>query len=173
VIPRLSRDLKDELAEVRGFSERNLGRMLAFYREYAPGGAALSILPQSVAKLESIRQHPVAQIPWGHNIVLIEKIKDPTIRLWYVEQTIQNAWSRDVLSLMIKSQLHVRQGDSTNNFRRLLPDPQSDLTRQSLKDPYVFDFLTLAQPFTERELETELIRHMKSSCWSLAGVLLL
>ena len=161
VIPRLSRDLNNELAEVKGFSERNLGRMLAFYREYAPGSAALSILPQPVAKSDSIRQHPVARIPWGHNIVLIEKIKDPAIRLWYVQQTIENGWSRDVLGLMIKSQLHQRQGDSTNNFGRLLPDSQSDLARQSLKDPYVFDFLTLAQPFTERELETELIRHIE------------
>jgi predicted nuclease of restriction endonuclease-like (RecB) superfamily len=63
--------------------------------------------------------------------------------------------------MMIKSQLHLRQGDSTHNFDRLLPDPQSDLARQSLKDPYIFDFLTLAQPFTERELETELIRHIE------------
>lgn len=83
------------------------------------------------------------------------------MRLWYAEQTIQNGWSRDVLGLMIKSQLHVRQGDSANNFRQLLPDPPSDLARHSLKAPYVFDFLTLAQPFTERELKTELIRHIE------------
>jgi len=161
VIPSLSRDLKNELSEVKGFSERNLGRMLSFYRSYAPGSETGGILPQPVAKSEDVRESLQARIPWGHNILLIEKIKDMATRLWYVQQIIQNGWSRDVLSLMIKSRLHLRQGDSTHNFDRLLADPQSDLARQSLKDPYIFDFLTLAQPFTERELETELIRHIE------------
>lgn len=161
VIPSLSRNLKNELSEVKGFSERNLGRMLAFYRTYAQDSETSGILPQPVAKSEDVRKLPQARIPWGHNILLIEKLKEPATRLWYVQQTIDNGWSRDVLGLMIKSQLHLRQGDSTHNFDQLLADPQSDLARQSLKDPYIFDFLTLTQPFTERELETELIRHIE------------
>ena len=161
VIPKLSKDLNNELPEVKGFSERNLGRMLAFYREYPPESGQMRNLPQPVANLETVIRQPIAQIPWGHNILLIEKIKDQVTRLWYVQQTIQNGWSRDVLGLMIKNNLHLRQGNSTHNFDHILPDPESDLARQSLKDPYIFDFLTLAQPFTERELETELVRHIE------------
>lgn len=163
VIPKLSKDLKNELPELKGFSERNLGRMLAFYREYPPENQLPVDLPRAVANLgaDRIDLGTVAKIPWGHNLLLIEKIKDRPTRLWYTQETIRNGWSRDVLSLMIKSNLHVRQGDTTNNFAEQLPDPQSDLARQSLKDPYIFDFLTLTQPFTERELEVELIRHIE------------
>ncbi|PSR51906.1 DUF1016 domain-containing protein [Adhaeribacter arboris] len=163
VIPKLSKDLKNELPELKGFSERNLGRMLAFYREYPPENLTLTNLPQPVANLKANRigLGIVAQIPWGHNLLLIEKVKEKSTRLWYAQQTIHNGWSRDVLSLMIKSNLHLRQGDTTNNFAEQLPKPQSDLARQSLKDPYIFDFLTLTQPFTERELEVELTRHIE------------
>jgi len=120
-------------------------------------------LPQPVANLQAneIQLRVVAQIPWGHNLLLIEKIKDMPTRLWYAQQTIHNGWIRDVLSLMIKSNLHIRQGDTTNDFTEQLPNPQSDLARQSLKDPYIFDFLTLTQPFTERELEVDLTRHIE------------
>jgi predicted nuclease of restriction endonuclease-like (RecB) superfamily len=78
-----------------------------------------------------------------------------------MEQTIQNGWSRDILSLMIKNGTHMRQGKPINNFSLTLPDPQSDLARQSLKDPYIFDFLTLTEPYNERELETELVKHLE------------
>lgn len=147
---------------MKGFSERNLSRMLTFFREYTPAPDS-TILPQPVAKLkgQNMELNIALQLPWGHNLVLIEKIKDLTVRLWYAHNTIQHGWSRDVLSLMIESKLHLRQGSKTNNFVEQLPDPQSDLARQALKDPYIFDFLTLTQPFTERELETELIRHIE------------
>ncbi|WP_246343462.1 PDDEXK nuclease domain-containing protein [Adhaeribacter radiodurans] len=163
VIPKLSKDLKNELPELKGFSERNLGRMLAFYREYPPEIEQSVNLPQPVANLQiaKMQLEIVAQLPWGHNLLLIEKIKDMPTRMWYAQQTIQNGWSRDVLSLMLKSSLHTRQGNTINNFAEQLPDPQSDLARQSLKDPYIFDFLTLTQPFTERELEVELTRHIE------------
>jgi len=140
VIPKLSKDLKNELPELKGFSERNLGRMLAFYREYPPEKQVLTDLPQAVANLKAnrIELGIVAQIPWGHNLLLIEKIKELPTRLWFVQQTIHNGWNRDVLSLMIKSNLHNRQSDTTNNFVKQLPDPQSDMARQSLKDPYMF-----------------------------------
>ncbi len=169
IIPNLSRDLRNELPEVKGFSERNLGRMLAFFRNYQdidsflPQAVAKSgsseILPQPVAKLPSL--DIIQSIPWGHHALLMEKIKENSIRFWYMAQIIQNGWSRDILGLMIKSKIHERQGRSITNFRSTLPDPQSDLARQSLKDPYIFDFMTLTEPFNERELETELIKHLE------------
>ena len=145
VIPQLAKDLKIEFPNSKGYSERNLGRMLAFYREYPNE----SILPQAVAKL-----------PWGHNILLIEKIKDQKIRLWYAEKCIENNWSRDVLDLQIKSNLIQRQGKSINNFESTLPKPLSDLANQTLKDPYIFDFLTLDQDFREKDVEKQLTHHI-------------
>ncbi len=181
VIPRLARDIRNELPEEKGFSERNIKRMLRFYREYPN---ILPIMPQAVAQLQQaenkdvlkvpqavdqlpvnehsvILQRLVAQIPWGHNILLMERVKDLSSRFWYMEQTIQNGWSRDTLGLMIKSSVHARQGKAVANFNLTLPDPQSDLARQSLKDPYIFDFLTLTEPFNELEMETELIKHVE------------
>lgn len=167
VIPRLSRELRNELPEVKGFSERNIGRMIAFYREYP---APAQFLPQPAAKLVSLAKVPRAaakmesilwRIPWFHHIVLLEKVKDVEQRLWYMGQTLANGWSRNVLLLMIKSQAHARQGRAISNFERLLPSPQSDLVQQTLKDPYIFDFLTLQEPFHERELETNLLHQLE------------
>ncbi|MCE7987120.1 MAG: DUF1016 domain-containing protein [Caldilinea sp. CFX5] len=168
-IPRLAADLHNELPEVKGFSERNIGYMLQFAREY---GEPL-ILQQAVAKLPDatdaateadnrlILQQLVAKIPWGHNILLLQQIKDRTIRRWYMEQTLAQGWSRNTLGMMIKARAYDRQGRSINNFATHLPAPQSDLVQQTLKDPYLFDFLTLDEPFHERELETGLIRHLE------------
>lgn len=160
VIPRLSKDIKNELPEIKGFSERNIGYMVSFFKTYPD----FPILQQPVAKLEVAAPTPpnlLAFIPWGHHALLIQKVKDLPTRFWYMEKTVENGWSRDVLSLMIKSDLHLRQGQSANNFEHTLPAPQSDLVRQMLKDPLIFDFLTLAEPFTERELETELVKHLE------------
>ena len=96
-------------------------------------------------------------IPWFHQIVLMEKVKDQAPRLWYMRQTLTNGWSRAVLLAMIQSDAYARQGQAVTNFKRLLPQPQSDLVQQTLKDPYIFDFLTLQEPFHERELETTLL----------------
>jgi len=183
VTARLANDIKNELPEIKGFSERNLKFMVQFYKEldFEPliGKQAVSQLGESnpivmgfgkqpVSQLENdiqirieFMQQPVSQIPWGHNILLMQKIKNKETRLWYMQQTILNGWSRDVLSLMIKSNLHLRQGETINNFSRTLPNPQSDLVRETLKDPYIFDFITIAQTFTERELETELVKHVE------------
>ena len=92
---------------------------------------------------------------------MIEKVKDLNTRLWYMQQTLANGWSRNVLLAMIQSEAHRRQGQALTNFERLLPPPQSDLARQMLKDPYIFDFLTLEEPFHERELETSLLHHLE------------
>ncbi|MDL2121595.1 MAG: PDDEXK nuclease domain-containing protein [Deltaproteobacteria bacterium] len=158
VIPRLSRDIRNDLPAIKGFSERNLKRMIRFYREY-PG--LVEKVPQAVALLTDLSvleklQQLVAKIPWGQNFLLIEKVKDISTRLWYMQKTIENGWSRDVLQAMIKNKAHERQGKAVTNFEAHLPAPQSDLAQQALKDPYIFDFLTLDEPFRERELDDKL-----------------
>lgn len=168
VIPRLSRDIRNELPDVKGFSERNIKRMLSFYREYS---MLCDERPHAVAQIDKTQKVPqgVAQIPvdllwripWGHNILLMEKVKDVKTRYWYVTQVINQGWSRDVLRLMIESRAYGRQGKAVTNFEDRLVPPQSDLVQQTLKDPYIFDFLTLDEPFHERELETGLIRHLE------------
>jgi predicted nuclease of restriction endonuclease-like (RecB) superfamily len=153
VIPRLSKDIRNELPEVKGFSERNIGYMIRFAKEY--GNA---ILQQAVAKLG---EDVFYRIPWGHHVLLMDKFHEVSTRFWYMEQTIKNGWSRDTLASMIKNQTHQRQGALAHNFDSTLPHRQSELVRQTLKDPYIFDFLTLSEPFIERELETELIKHLE------------
>ena len=178
VIPRLSRELRNELPEVKGFSERNIKRMLAFYRAYAD---APGIVPQAVAQIGRPQKvpQPVAPtpgiagpllpagdsllwlVPWGHHALLLEKVKQAAHRLWYIQQSLANGWSRNVLALAIDRRAHERQGKAITNFAELLPSPQSDLALQTLKDPYLFDFLTLEEPFHERELEAGLVQHLE------------
>jgi len=161
VIPRLARELQNKLSELKGFSERNIKRMQAFYRAYPNPGA---IAPQAVAQFPAAPKvpQPVAlspdsllwSIPWGHHALLIEKFDETGVRRWYMEQTLINGWSRNVLGLMVDAHAHLRHGKAVANFHQRLPAPQSDLARQTLKDPYIFDFLTLAEPFQEREAQT-------------------
>ena len=168
VIPRLARELKNEMPELKGFSERNIGRMIAFYREYPDPSA---FLPQPAAKISSPVKMPqpaaklgtalLWAIPWFHHIVLMEKVKDIPMRYWYMEQTLANGWSRNILAMQIEAKAHARHGKARSNFALTLPAHQSDLVQQTLKDPYIFDFLTLTEPFLERELETELVRHLE------------
>jgi predicted nuclease of restriction endonuclease-like (RecB) superfamily len=153
--------------------------MIRFFREYGEP----PFLQQVAAKLQTeqmssaIVPHVVAQLdnsadsnlpvklafglPWFHHVILIEKVKDLRTRLWYMHQTIELGWSRDTLVAMIKGKAHERQGKAVSNFAARLPSPQSELARQLLKDPYIFDFLTIEEPFHERELETGLIRHLE------------
>jgi len=167
VIPRLARDLHNELPEEKGFSERNIKRMLAFYREYP----ALEFVPPPVAQSEASSNVPqavalftpdlVMALPWGHHAVLMEKIKDATIRNWYMRAAIENGWSRNILLMQIETTAHARLGQAASNFALRLPAPDSDLAQQALKDPYLFDFLTLTDPFRERELEIGLVAHLE------------
>ncbi len=103
----------------------------------------------------------MAEIPWGHNVWLFEKVKDPIQRLWYAAKTLEHGWSRAVLTVQIESGLYRRQGKAVSNFAGTLPSPQSDLAQQSLKDPYVFDFLTLQEDAVERDLEMGLVDHIQ------------
>lgn len=165
IIPKLAKGIVNELPEVKGFSERNLKRMLRFYREYAllPGAHQQehgSI--DSPGKSVSVKvPQAVALLPWGHNMLLIERIKDQTERFWYAEQIQIQGWSRDSLLQMIKGNAYARQGSAVSNFENRLLVPQSELVQQTLKDPYIFDFLTLSEPFKERELEAELLKHLE------------
>jgi predicted nuclease of restriction endonuclease-like (RecB) superfamily len=158
VIDKLSLDILNEFPNMSGFSPRNLKLMVQFYKEYSNDE---SVQP-AVAQMEIPKVQPiVAQIPWTHNIILIQKVKDKELRYWYMEQTLQNGWSKDILSLMIKSEVHKRSGNLISNFKQILPPIDSDLVQQSFKDPYRFDFLTITEPFKERELENNLIKHME------------
>ena len=185
VIPRLAVDLKNELPEQKGFSERNIGRMIAFFRAYPilpqpaaklgpPAVAQLastdseptSILSQPAAKLKGLSvpglpAESLFGIPWFHHVILIEKIKDLSTRLWYARQTLEHGWSRDTLTAQIKSRAHERQGAAITNFAATLPEVHASLASGLLKDPYIFDFLTLEEPFHERELETGLLAHLE------------
>lgn len=164
VIPKLARDLHNELPELKGFSERNLKLMTQFAREYPAlfeiGQTAVARLGGATAPGE-IGQPPFAQIPWAHNVLLIQKVKDTPSRLWYARHTLEQGWSHDTLAAMIRSGAHTRQGAAVTNFPGRLPHEQSAMAAGLLKDPYVFDFLTLTEPFQERELETGLVRHLE------------
>lgn len=146
VIQRLSKDLKREFPDMKGFSTRNLKYMRAFAEAY----------PE-----ESIVQEVLAQIPWYHNIALLDKLKDTDERLWYAKETVVNGWSRNVLVFQIESQLYQRQGKAVTNFEQTLPKPQSDLVQQLIKDPYHLDFLPNGKQFKERELESALVAHIR------------
>jgi predicted nuclease of restriction endonuclease-like (RecB) superfamily len=110
---------------------------------------------------EQIVQQLVGQLPWGHNVRLLDHVKAHEERVWYIRQAIEHGWSRNTLVIHIEAGLYRRQGKAITNFERSLPAPQSDLARQILKDPYNFDFLTLSQDALEREIETGLVEHIQ------------
>jgi predicted nuclease of restriction endonuclease-like (RecB) superfamily len=145
VIQKLATDLKSEFPEIKGFSRTNLLYMRAFANAYPD---------------EQIVQQLAGQIPWFHNCVLLDKIKNYDERLWYIQQTIENGWSRAILEYQIDSNLYQRQGKAITNFAQALPKPQSELAQQILKSPYNFDFLSLGKEAQERDLEKALIAHM-------------
>ena len=103
----------------------------------------------------------VATLPWGHNVLLLQKIKNPLLRLWYARKAMEHGWSRAILTYHIERNLHEHEGRALTNFQQTLPPPQSDLAQQVLKDPYIFDFLTLRTDAHERELETGLLDHIQ------------
>ncbi len=146
VVDRLSNDLRQEFPTIKGFSARNLKYMRAFAETYPD---------------EQIVQQLAAQIPWFHNCLLLDKVKDSRERLWYIQQAVEHGWSRNVLVHQIESKLYQRSGDAVTNFGRVLPQPQSDLAQQLIKDPYNFDFLGLGKAVQERELERSLIEHIR------------
>jgi len=147
IIERLAKDLRADFPDMKGLSLRNFSYM----RKLAELCSEAPILQQVAAKL-----------PWGHTLVLIDRIKAANERLWYGLKAIENGWSRAVLQIQIESQLHARQAviPKISNFKDRLPDLQSDMALEVLKDPYVFDFLSVGEDAHEREIEREVVRHI-------------
>ena len=145
VIARLSQDLRSAFPEMKGFSPRNLKYMRAFAEAWPE--------PEFV-------QEVLAQLPWYHQLALLDKLPGPQTRKWYAAQAIEHNWSRNVLVMQIESRLLERSGKAATNFELTLPKPQSDLARESLKDPYRFDFLGLGDEAQERAVEGALVRHV-------------
>ena len=154
VLESLADDLQKAVPGVSGFSRSNVFRMRAFYLAYRTP----EIVAQPVRQIaEDTPPESVAHLPWGHNVVLFQKVKDADQRLWYAAKALEHGWSRAVLTVQIESDLYRRQGQAVTNFASTLPPPQSDLAQQALKDPYLFDFLTLHDDAIERDLETGLV----------------
>lgn len=148
-LERLSQDLRAEFPQVQGFSKRNLEHIRRWFRFW---NSEPAIAKQAATQLLAI--------PWWHNVVIVSKCRSHAEALYYVQQTQAHGWSRAVLTHQIESGLWQREGQAISNFERTLPAPQSDLAAQMLKDPYVFDFLSLAPEHTERELERALLDHI-------------
>lgn len=146
VIDRLSSDLREAYPDMGGLSPRNLLFMRSFAATYPD--------PKVVKQV-------VSQLPWGHVVRLLQRVKDPEIRLWYVRATIRYGWSRNILGLQIDAGAHKRHGKATNNFPATLPPHDSDMAAQVFKDPYLFDFLGTADPRREREVEQALVDHIQ------------
>lgn len=163
LIETLSADLKTEFPEMGGFSTRNLKYCRNFYDFYN-----ITIGQQAVAQFQNIEdeeykkvQQLVAQIPWSHNILIFTKAKSTEKAIFYINEAIQNQWSRDVLFSQINSNLYERQGKIIHNFEKTLPEPLSDLAQQTLKDPYIFNFLSLDTHYREKDLENQLVEHLQ------------
>ncbi len=147
-------DLKKEFPDMKGFSYRNVKYMKQWFLFWSPVDV---IGQQAVAQLEP---DLILQIPWGQNLVIISKSQSKEEALFYVQQTIENNWSRAVLTHQIELGLYQRQGQAINNFSNQLPQLQSDLAQQTLKDPYCFDFLMLSKKHNEKELEAALVENI-------------
>jgi predicted nuclease of restriction endonuclease-like (RecB) superfamily len=146
VIDRLSHDLSEAYPDMKGFSSRNLLFMRSMTAAYPDR--------QKVKQL-------VSQLPWGHIIRLLQRVKEPEAREWYMRKSAEEGWSRSVLEIQIDRQLHVRQGKALTNFPTTLPPADSDMADQVFKDPYLFDFLGTADPRREREVEQALVDHIQ------------
>jgi predicted nuclease of restriction endonuclease-like (RecB) superfamily len=145
-LEQLSRDLREEFPDMKGFSKRNLELMRQWYKFWM--------------EEEPKTQQLVAQIPWGHNLVILGKAQSHEEALFYVQKTIRNNWSRAVLTHQMEGGLFQREGKAVTNFRSTLPAPQSDLAIQTIKDPYHFDFLSIREKHDEKELEDALVEQV-------------
>lgn len=145
VIDRLAHDLRAAFPEMKGFSPRNLKYMRAFAQAWPEAELVQAVL---------------AQLPWYHHLALLDKLPDPEARRWYAAQAIEHGWSRNVLVMQIETRLLERSGSAITNFETRLPKPQSDLARETLKDPYRFDFLGLTDEAQERDVEQSLMKHV-------------
>ncbi|MCC8371762.1 MAG: PDDEXK nuclease domain-containing protein [Rickettsia endosymbiont of Pseudomimeciton antennatum] len=146
IIDKLSRDLISAFPEMKGFSTRNLKYMRQFAKEYPD----LTFV-----------QQVAAQLPWFHLVILIDKVKDKQARIFYIYKVLEHGWSRNILVHHIETMLYQREGKAITNFSDKLPSPQSDLVHQTLKDPYLFDFLSISDTALKKEIENTLIKHIE------------
>jgi hypothetical protein len=165
----LSHDLKDAIPEAQGFSRQNLQYMKKMYLLY---GEAFTNCQQVVGNLKNENCQQLAgesyniydiiiSIPWGHHCVIIDKFpENPCAALFYVRKVVEEGWSRNVLKSFIDTNLHLRQGKALTSFSRLLPAPESDLAQELTKDPYIFDFTEMTEPYKERELKKALMANI-------------
>ncbi|MBY0481569.1 MAG: PDDEXK nuclease domain-containing protein [Chitinophagaceae bacterium] len=165
VIQRLSVDLKTTFPDFRGLSVRNLQYMKSF----AEAWPVQPIVQPSIAQLQMTEnqlikfvQPLVAQLPWAHHIVILNKLTNSENRLFYIQKAIENGWSKSILAAQIDTGLHLRQGNAITNFDKAIGLEQSDLAKETFKNPYIFDFLGMGEQILERELENALIQHMKN-----------
>jgi predicted nuclease of restriction endonuclease-like (RecB) superfamily len=145
VIERLAHDLRTAFPDMKGFSRANLMYMRAFAEAWPD---------------EAIVQQAVGQLPWGHNLVLLARLKTSDLRLAYAQRAIEHGWSRSVLEIHIETRRLEREGRAITNFTERLPAADTDLARQSLKDPYLFDFLCIGKEADERAIEASLVQHI-------------
>jgi predicted nuclease of restriction endonuclease-like (RecB) superfamily len=145
VVEELARDIRDAFPDVMGFSRRNLYYMRTFAEIYPDANCAAA----------------AAQLPWGHIMVLLDKLQNNDQRQWYTQEALENGWSRTVLTMWIESDLYSRQGKAITNFKSTLPEPDSDLAREALKDPYNFNFIIVDKRAQEREIELALMSHIQ------------
>jgi len=167
VVAKLSEDLRRAFPDFEGFSKRNLLFMRQWFEFYQQSGnEQIEIMKQVVSQFPTALNSTdrikmlVSLIPWGHNIVIIQKTKNLEQSLFYILKTIENNWSRTVLGFQIESRLFERQGKAITNFQLTLPKHQSDLANETLKDPYKFDFLNLTEKIQERDIEDQLVNHI-------------
>ena len=149
VVEQMATDLQSAYPGIKGFSRPSLFAMRQFYAFLSPRFGQFEFVSQ-----------PVRQIPWGHIRTLLVKVKSVDEALLYAQACVDNGWSRSVLTLQIEQRYHERIGQAASNFAKALPAPQSELVQQSLKDPYVFDFLTLQADAVERDIENQLVAHI-------------
>ncbi len=157
LIKQLSADLTEEFPEIKGFSRRNLEYIRRWYLFWADES---SIAQQPAAQLKENYEKQIFLVPWWHHVVILTSGISRDTAVFYVRKAIENNWSRAVLTHQIASGLHLREGRAITNFEATLPAPLSDLARETLKDPYTFDFLTLTERYDERELENALLDHL-------------
>ena len=161
VIDALGDEVQRAFPGVGGFSRANIYRMRAFYAAFPRETSETEIVAQAARQFTEGLPDGVFDLPWWHQVVLFQRLKDPALRAWYARAAVESGWSRAVLLVQIDTRLHEREGAAITNFARTLPPVRSDLAQQTLKDPYVFDFLTLARDAQERELEAGLVAHVE------------
>lgn len=163
VVERLADDLRQAFPDLEGFSPRNIWRMRAFFIAWSGTSGKLTqpVSGKAAIRLTMNLPQAVSEIPWGHNIILLQQLDNAEERLWYAERARDEGWSRATLQEQIRKKPHARQGKATTNFSRPLAPAQSDLAQQTLKDPYIFDFLTVGRDAHKRVTERDLLGHVR------------